>query len=977
MVRLITTLLLCLFVGITANASQITEQQALQVAAKYADIDIKSHPQRMKAAGKQKKTAAYYAFNIGDNEGFIIVSGDDSLTELVGYSDSGSFDLDKIPDNMRSWLQSYSDYVKSVQDGESRPTRRELGDVTTVVVRPFVTTVWNQSEPFNLMAPVDNNVRCVTGCVATAMAQVMKYYEWPERGEGSHSYTDSSGHSLSADFSQSVYDWGNMLDEYNSYYDQNMNIVNEYNDVQADAVAKLMLDCGISVDMDYTLYSSGAVTANVATALEQYFNYTADLFYRDNMPSEDFMGKLFEELDNRRPILFSGKSLSSGHAFVGDGYDSNNFVHINWGWGGLSNGFFNVNYLDPDNLGIGGGTGAYQYSQFFIASYPNYQGKPQVTEQMSLGFLDYGDYAPGIFIDVTQFPQDGRQTVSLSNVHNPNADDYSGEIGVAAFGTDGNMTVIHTYSQQLNGFPSGTFYPGSVWSFSSDFSTLAEGEYQVCGISKQNSGEYDYDWIKFNSKYCINIKVEDGIVTVIPEEYNLSLAKQIEKPEKIHIGQTAEFIATLRNSSSLTAEGTVDYVVRRLPGNETIYSSSVDAIVYDYNDYATNLSVTIGNGTFDQSTTYSIEVTGFTLSSGETIPVESEFGQCTFTIEEGTPQRQLSFYDNGDENIGISLNLDSYENGAYFPKKDRVLVTYTNLIHYYSSIWSGNISCALSNADNEIMIVSDRYSSDLDFRTNTYYSSIDLSLTPDISGFSDGIYSIIPVSMENGASDWVRFDHPSKIDIEIKDDYVYVRHYEYSLTQESAITATGNLTVDGMAAFNVEMRNNSEEEAVGDLSYEIRKQADGSLAYEGTVRVGLPAYTTSTVSIEQPLTEDIFSEGAYTIAITGYLSATHTDFSYSSAFQPSAFLIGTSGADAIEAANVTIYPNPAKDFITVDCGEGISSVTIFSASGQLVKSIGGADAEGSIHIGNLPAGYYIVAVDTESGTTVRKQILKH
>ena len=228
---------------------------------------------------------------IGDNEGFVIVSGDDSLTELVGYSDSGSFEPENMPDNMRSWLQSYSDYVKSVQDGETRPTRRELSDVTTVVVRPFVTTAWNQSEPFNLMAPVDNNVRCVTGCVATAMAQVMKYYEWPERGEGSHSYTDSSGHSLSADFSQSVYDWGNMLDEYNSYYDQNMNIVNEYNDVQADAVAKLMLDCGISVDMDYTLYSSGAVTANVATALEQYFNYTADLFYRDNMPSEDFLNR--------------------------------------------------------------------------------------------------------------------------------------------------------------------------------------------------------------------------------------------------------------------------------------------------------------------------------------------------------------------------------------------------------------------------------------------------------------------------------------------------------------------------------------------------------------------------------------------------------------------------------------------------------------------------------------------------------------
>ena len=179
-----------------------------------------------------------------------------------------------------------------------------------------------------------------------------------------------------------------------------------------------------------------------------------------------------------------------------------------------------------------------------------------------------------------------------------------------------------------------------------------------------------------------------------------------------------------------------------------------------------------------------------------------------------------------------------------------------------------------------------------------------------------------------------------------------------------------------MGVFNVEMRNNSEEEAVGDLSYEIRKQADGSIVVDSSQRVYLPAYTTTAISIEQLLADDIFSDGAYTIAITGYLSATHTDFSYSSTFQPSIFLIGNAEVDEIASYGTTVYPNPAKDYITVDCGERISSVTIFSASGQLVKSVGGADAEGSIYVGDLPAGYYIVAVDTESGATVRKQILK-
>ena len=361
----------------------------MQVAAKYADIDIKSHPQRMKAAGKQQKAAAYYAFNIGDNDGFVIVSGDDSLTELVGYSDSGSFDPDNMPDNMRSWLQTYSDYVASVQAGESKAKRQQLGNVTTIVVRPFVTTEWNQGEPYDRLTPLlDNGAHCATGCVATAMAQVMKYYEWPERGEGSNSYEYDPYGTLSMDFSQSVYDWENMLDIYSSYYEEG-NIVPEYNDGQAGAVAKLMYDCGISVNMMYG-ESSGAYDPAIPNAFKSYFKYKSDIYYRDNMSSKEFMDVLLSELDEKRPVLICGAGLGGGHAFVGDGYDSNNFVHINWGWGGYSDGYFNVNYLDPEGLGTGGGTGAFKWSQSLTTAYPNYTGETIGREQSKLSY--YPDY---------------------------------------------------------------------------------------------------------------------------------------------------------------------------------------------------------------------------------------------------------------------------------------------------------------------------------------------------------------------------------------------------------------------------------------------------------------------------------------------------------------------------------------------------------------------------------------------------------
>ena len=961
--------MLCAFVGITANASQITEQQALQVAAKYADIDIKSHPQRMKAAGKQQKAAAYYAFNIGDNEGFVIVSGDDSLTELVGYSDSGSFDPDNMPDNMRSWLQAYSGYVASVQAGDSKAKRQQLGNVTTIVVRPFVTTEWNQGEPYDRLTPLLNNgAHCATGCVATAMAQVMKYYEWPERGEGSNSYEYDPYGTLSMDFSQSVYDWENMLDIYSSYYEEG-NIVPEYNDGQAGAVAKLMYDCGISVNMMYG-NSSGAYDPAIPNAFNKFFKYKSSLYYRDNMSSKAFMDILLSELDGKRPVLICGSGLGGGHAFVADGYDSNNFVHINWGWGGLSDGYFNVNYLDPSNLGTGGGSGAFQWGQSMTTAYPNYTGETPEREQMKFTYVNDDEYTGGISIAVEEFQQSQPQEVFLTNVQNIGGETYYGYLSAAVFDTDGNMVATGLSSFPVDGLPSSYYYQGS-FSVTLDFSQLSDGEYEIYGISKENSNEYDYDWIKFESTLHIKIRVGNGVVTVIPQEYSLSLTKQIEKPERIYMNGSAEFTVTISNNSSLTADGDILYEVRKSSDGSIVEQYSSDAIIYDHNEYAAELAVPVNSDKFAYEEEYVFSVAGFRLTSGVTIPVESEFGQCTFSIYEGTPQRQLSFYDFGDGiQPGISIDAD------YFDKNTPQDVNITYAFNPdMQNPFEGLIAIAVCDADNQIVLYSP-YSYEFDIEAWHTRNNTLKEATPDMSGLTDGLYSIIPVSMENGASEWVRFDYPAKIDIEIKGDYAYVRHYEYSISQESAITAAGELTSGGMGVFNVEMRNNSEEEAVGDLSYEIRKQADGSIVVDRSQRVYLPAYTTTAISIEQLLADDIFSEGAYTIAITGYLSATHSEFGFATEHSPSTFLIGTSGADAIEAANVTVYPNPAQDYITVDCGERISSVTIFSASGQLVKSVGGADAEGSIHVGDLPAGYYIVAVDTESGATVRKQILK-
>ena len=337
----------------------------------------------------------------------------------------------------------------------------------------------------------------------------------------------------------------------------------------------------------------------------------------------------------------------------------------------------------------------------------------------------------------------------------------------------------------------------------------------------------------------------------------------------------------------------------------------------------------------------------------------------------------LSFYEGESvDNSGISLNLNDFENKEFISKDLRPFVTYTNLMNSYQTDWEGGISCALCGADGEIIGYSDRYA-DMKLEANTVYiNPTDVYISPDLSGLADGLYSIIPVSKEYGATEWVRFDHPAKIDIDIKGDYAYIRNYDYSISQESEISHSGELLSGETVVFSVQMRNNSDEEAVGDLSYVVRRQSDNVIVAEGAERVDLQAYSTSSVMIELNLSENHFTKGVYTIAVTGYQSATHSDFEFVSAYNPYQFSIGVSGVESVDADDVAIYPNPAEDYVTVECDGAICSVDIFSAGGQLVKSLSGTDASVGIYVGNLPSGYYVIAIKTDDGKTVRKQMLK-
>ena len=307
---------------------------------------------------------AVYVFRPGNNqEGFMILSADDAAYPVLGYSDSGSFDPANIPPQMQWWLSQYSEQIEQGRllnmQGNDGNTALSA-DAGKEAISPMVKTKWDQDAPYNLMCPTnDNGIYCYTGCVATAMAQVMNYFKYPEKGNGFISYSITLGWSqipLTLNFSETPFDWENMLDIYSG---------GNYSKAQADAVAYLMKACGYSVQMMYGTRESGALGNLISGALSTYFGYDRSTRYVSRLPYSDAQWRdlIYENLRNLGPIIYNGTSAMGGHSFVCDGYDGNGFFHFNWGWGGMSDGYFALEALDPQSLGIGGYAGGFNLSQ--------------------------------------------------------------------------------------------------------------------------------------------------------------------------------------------------------------------------------------------------------------------------------------------------------------------------------------------------------------------------------------------------------------------------------------------------------------------------------------------------------------------------------------------------------------------------------------------------------------------------------------
>ncbi|MBR6283671.1 MAG: C10 family peptidase [Muribaculaceae bacterium] len=391
MKRIYLSVLLAAMGAVAAHAERLSAAQAQGVAEQFVQSRMmRQAPGR--AADNQLSLAHeatspeglpdYYVFNRGTDGGYILVAGDDASLPVLGFVDGGTFCLDSLPPNALWWL---GELQREVQYARQQGTAPRQMPMLSTSVAPIVKTVWDQGTPYNNECPTFNggNNRAVTGCVATAVAQIMKVHAWPPVGEGSVTYdcnvNGEPATTLSADFSQIHFDWSAMRDNYS---------MGRSSEGQKHAVAQLMSAVGIATEMMYGA-SSGTHSIKAFNALRDYFRYDTGMTFRlrDFMPLDEWEQLIRSELDAGRPIYYAGQSdASGGHAFLIDGYNKNNYFHLNWGWGGRSDGYFAVSALNPSAVGGGG----FNSGQEAIMGIQPYQGGTAVTQPLQGYLADFG-----------------------------------------------------------------------------------------------------------------------------------------------------------------------------------------------------------------------------------------------------------------------------------------------------------------------------------------------------------------------------------------------------------------------------------------------------------------------------------------------------------------------------------------------------------------------------------------------------------
>ena len=599
---------------------------------------------------------AFYVFN-RDQQGFVIVSADDNTRDVLAYSDEGTFS-DQVPDNVQFLLDYMAERI--AYSGKMGKTAAATTSYTPVT--PLLDGIqWDQDEPYWNMCPIDKNGdRAYTGCVATATAQVMRYWKWPTKGTGSHSYTaENVSGTLSANFGATTYDWANMPKTTSGYTTT----------AQKNAVATLMYHVGVAIDMNYggeTIGGSAAYTNDVATALVDYFGYKNTLEYVNTCdwdytheewvisePAATTAQRMRDDLAKGHPIVVGGSSESAsfGHEFVFEGYDKNGLFYVNWGWGGSYNGYYAIDDLEPGGSGIGGnGAGYSHYLDYIIGIEPNGSvtpptpSTPQTISGLQNGNAYYRANNGSPLWDIDSYkgynnnPRlyvilNAKSKTSLSGTYSLLYVEYTTTTGKTIEAQNGNVTI--SLAQDGKYRMEGIFYgnDGNAYAFDQTITISAydyDNDYAAITLVEPTWGEWK-DFAPFYSNtgsYAFTLMLNEP-------ETQKNIPVQVR--EDANGNKQFKFVGW---GKSIFTQNGIDLIVDMAPNYSCSVAPQYTGYFHsNYQEYVRICDINTYTGTSDWPSYYDAKTGIFHLNVIYYISEGyfGDYGEETLTMDAGTP----------------------------------------------------------------------------------------------------------------------------------------------------------------------------------------------------------------------------------------------------------------------------------------------------------------------------------------------------
>lgn len=638
------TFLAAFLLATMAIAAPVTPEKAYQAATQFISqhrigttlktTPVSRSPKKMANGKESPNQSNYYIFNTTSNKGFVIVSGDDRTTPILGFTDNGNFDPNNIPSNMKVWLESYEQQIndldglgiKGNEFSSPRPTRNSIS--------PLITSHWDQAAPYWNHCPEFMDVTeegdtvgefAYTGCVATSMAQVMNYYKHPMRCSKmipsylvTYYWQEEYGAFDTDPLDPIFFDWDNMRDNYTG----------AETEAEKEAVAWLMLYAGCAAQMQYGLNASSTSDPYIPTALNEYFNYDAKLVYRSDYDQQTWEDMIYNELVEGRPMIYNGRAgTGGGHSFVCDGYAYGDYFHINWGWGGLGDGYFVLSVLNPYAGGIGSTTSLEGYNidqTAVIGIQPGYSGTPpEVDHRLTVFNMYYTGTSSFERSDDGYFKLNKRRYIKVTA--EDHIDDGTKYLrGIALYDSEDNFIEIIAQTYYGANYLSITdSWPDSQSSITYPFGkNLPNGSYKIVPVSSLPGSEV-WDPMIESDRYYVEATINGDWITMTDHPIVDLQATNFEFTGGEKVGTAEQCHVTVKNNSADRFSGRLFLYVE----NENIDEFGEYTTVVETEIPAGGTKVVTFNFTPKNAGTKSAHISAFDTSWNPAIP-----GTGTVTI---------------------------------------------------------------------------------------------------------------------------------------------------------------------------------------------------------------------------------------------------------------------------------------------------------------------------------------------------------